>query len=105
MENKELQGNEGKSVRICCDGSDYLRIPIRTKLITKEDDIAEAAKEFAGPHLTQGDILFISEKAVACSQGRAIPMEEIKPRRLARFLVKFVCLLHNEPTSFRRRRG
>lgn len=90
MENKELQGNEGKSVRICCDGSDYLRIPIRTKLITKEDDIAEAAKEFAGPHLTQGDILFISEKAVACSQGRAIPMEEIKPRRLARFLVKFV---------------
>lgn len=82
--------NEGKNILIECNGKRYHRIPIKTKLITKEDSIAEVAKTYAGDHLQEGDILFISEKAVACSQGRAIPMSEIKPRRLARFLVKFV---------------
>lgn len=82
--------NEGKNILITCDGNDYRRIPIKTKLITKDDSIVEVAKAFAGDYLQEGDILFISEKAVACSQGRAIPMSEIKPRALARFLVKFV---------------
>lgn len=90
MESEALHENEGKNIQIVCDGKRYYRIPIKTKLITEEDDIAEVAKLFSQPHLTDGDVLFISEKAVACSQGRAIPMDEIKPRRLARFLVKFV---------------
>ncbi len=37
-----------------------------------------------------GDILFISEKAVACTQNRAIPMEDIKPRKLAVTLSRYV---------------
>ncbi len=82
--------NEGKNILIECDGKRYQRIPIKTKLITKEDSIAEVAKTYAADYLQEGDILFISEKAVACSQGRAIPMSEIKPRRLACFLTKFV---------------
>ena len=82
--------NQGKQILITCDDKKYQRIPIKTKLITSEDSIAEVAKTYAGEHLQEGDILFISEKAVACSQGRAIPMSEIKPRRLARLLVKFV---------------
>ena len=90
MEQETLRENEGKKILIHCEGKDYQRIPIKTKLITKEDDISEVAKIFAGEHVKEGDILFISEKAVACSQGRAIPMSEIKPRRLARFLVRFV---------------
>lgn len=90
MESEALRENEGKNIRIECDGQHYLRIPIKTKLITDEDEIADVAKAFAAAHLLDGDVLFISEKAVACSQGRAIPMEAIKPRRLARFLVKFV---------------
>ena len=82
--------NEGKNIQITCDGNNYRRIPIKTKLITKDDSIVDVAKAYAVDFLQEGDILFISEKAVACSQGRAIPMSEIKPRRLARFLVKFV---------------
>ena len=82
--------NEGKNILIECNGNSYQRIPIKTKLITSEDSIVEVAQTYAGNYLQEGDILFISEKAVACSQGRAIPMSEIKPRRLARFLVKFV---------------
>ncbi len=86
----ELRENEGKNIKISCDGKEYCRIPIKTKLITDKDDIKEVAKEFALPFMKEGDILFISEKAVACSQGRAIPMEDIKPRRLAKFLTRFV---------------
>ena len=82
--------NEGKKIIIECDGKQYQRIPIKTKLVTKEDSIAEVAKTYAKEYLKEGDILFISEKAVACSQGRAIPMSEIKPRKLAHFLTKFV---------------
>ena len=34
--------------------------------------------------------MFITEKAVACTQRRAIPMKDIHPRPLAKFLCKFV---------------
>ena len=40
--------------------------------------------------LQPGDVLFISEKCVACTQKRAIPMEEIHPRKLAYTLSKYV---------------
>lgn len=86
----ELQANEGKKEVIAVGGESYRRLPLKTKLITAEDDIARIASEVSQGKLQEGDILFVSEKAVACSQGRAIPMEEIRPRRLARFLVKFV---------------
>ena len=48
------------------------------------------ALEVDGERSRAGDILFVSEKSVACSQKRAIPMSEIKPRPLAKFLTKFV---------------
>ena len=86
----ELPINEGKQIAVEIDGAKYQRIPIKTKLVVKGDDIAEVARTYSADYLKEGDILFISEKAVACSQGRAIPMEEIKPRRLAKFLTKFV---------------
>ena len=35
---------EGKNILIECDGKRYQRIPIKTKLITKEDSIDEVAK-------------------------------------------------------------
>ena len=35
-------------------------------------------------------MLIISEKAVACSQKRAVPLKDIKPSRLARLLSRFV---------------
>lgn len=67
-----------------------MRIPVKTRVIGENDDISAVAEEFAGDKMQAGDILFISEKAVACSQKRAIPMDEIKPRGLAKFLCKFV---------------
>ncbi len=84
---QDLMPNKGKSCIIEVDGVRYERLPIRTHLITKEDDIVEVAKQYGAPLLSQeGDVLFISEKIVACSQGRAIPLKDIKPRKLAYWL-------------------
>ncbi len=86
----ELIENEGKKRIIEKDGGRYERLPIKTHVITAEDDIRDVAEKYAKPYLLPDDILFISEKAVACSQGRAIRMEDIHPRKLAVFLSKFV---------------
>ena len=87
----ELTPNEGKKVIIEVDGVRYERLPIKTHLITDKDDIIDVAQQYGTPALTQpGDVLFITEKIVACTQGRAIPLKDIKPRKLAYFLSKYV---------------
>lgn len=86
----DLFANEGKNEIIEVDGASYKRLPIKTHVITDADDIAEVAKKYAEEFVQEGDILFISEKAVACTQKRAIPLEDIKPRPLAKFLTRFV---------------
>jgi F420-0:gamma-glutamyl ligase-like protein len=86
----ELVVNPGKSEFIQVDGIKYGRLPIRTHVINENDNIVDVAKQYAAPHIHSGDIFFISEKAVACSQKRAIFMKDIHPRPLAKFLTKFV---------------
>lgn len=85
-----LQANEGKSLLIDVDGVSYARIPVRTHVITDSDKLADVFSRYIKPIVKEGDIAFISEKAVACTQLRAIPMKDIKPRRLARLLCRFV---------------
>jgi len=82
--------NPGKSLEIEVDGVRYQRIPIKTHIITGEDTLGAVFEQYVKPAAAQGDIAFISEKAVACTQNRAIPLEDIKPRRLARTLSRFV---------------
>lgn len=86
MENV-LKPNEGKNAIIEVDGQKYERLPIRTHLITDSDDIIDVAEKYGSPVLSNADdVLFISEKIVACCQGRAIPLKDIKPRKLAYWL-------------------
>lgn len=85
-----IQANAGKQSIIQVDGVSYYRYPIKTHVVTNADNICDVAEKYAKEHLQEGDILFMSEKMVSCTQGRAIPMDEIKPRRLAKFLCKFV---------------
>ena len=88
---EEFKVNDGKQAVIEVSGGKYVRLPIKTHLITDEDDIVEVAKQYGSPVLKdQDDVLFISEKCVACTQGRAIPLDDIHPRKLARFLSRFV---------------
>lgn len=88
MDNVKI--NEGKELVREAGGVRYERYAIRTHVITRDDDIVNVVNTYAVPHMKKGDILFMSEKAVACTQNRAIPIDEIHPRLLARLLVKFV---------------
>ena len=82
--------NPGKTLLCTVDGEDYLRIPIRTQLITRNDNMIDIVNQYAKGRMKPGDILFLSEKAVACTQGRAIPVETIRPRKLAVTLSRYV---------------
>ena len=82
--------NPGKQLIRTVDGVDYMRIPVKTHLITKEDNMTDVVNKYPRDLMREGDILFISEKAVACTQSRAIPMEDIKPRKLAVTLSRYV---------------
>lgn len=88
--NDELKPNSGKSLLIEVDGQKYARFPVRTHVIKASDKIIEVVKRYARPHLHNGDALFISERVVAISQGRAFPISSITPSPIARLLVKFV---------------
>ncbi|HWR60310.1 MAG TPA: coenzyme F420-0:L-glutamate ligase [Clostridia bacterium] len=72
------------------NGRKYLRIPVKTHVITKDDNIVDVVKKYAQETVREKDIVFISEKAVAITQGRAYPMAEIKARPLARLLSRYV---------------
>lgn len=82
--------SQDKHPLIQLNESYYLRIPIKTHVLTAEDDIIHVIKTYASPVFQAGDVLFVSEKATAITQGRAIPLNQIKPRFLAKFLSRFV---------------
>ena len=90
----QIRPNPGKKLAIKVDKQSFDRFPIRTHIISSNDNIVEVCEKYCGKHLKKGDILFISEKIVAISQGRSFFIKDIKPSRLAKFLVKFV---HKSP--------
>ena len=87
----EFIANPGKQLAIDVDGVAYLRLPVRTRLIRKDDtDLLPLIEEYVSPYLKPEDVIFISEKALTITQGRVVDMSEIKPTRLARFLARKV---------------
>ncbi len=90
----DIQPNQNKSLEISVDSEKYLRLPIKTHVITKDDNIVSVVEKYVTPHKRDNDFLFISERVVAISQGRAFPIKDIKPSWLANLLVKFV---HKSP--------
>ncbi|MDR0222301.1 MAG: coenzyme F420-0:L-glutamate ligase [Oscillospiraceae bacterium] len=85
-----FQPNAGKPLTIETDFGVYARYPIRTHVIMKEDVPEDVLDKYAREYLKEGDALLVSEKIIAIMQGRAFPVDEIKPSRLAKFLCKFV---------------
>ena len=71
-------------------GQRYERVMIKTHTIMKGEDVGDLLVQYVKPLLQPGDVIFMGEKATAASLGRAVPADEIKPGRLARFLVRFV---------------
>lgn len=85
-----LTPNKNKNLIIDVDGAEYARMPVRTHVVLAKDDLKTILSQYLKPHLQEGDIIFISEKIVAITQGRSYPIKDIKPSRLAKILAKFV---------------
>lgn len=84
------QANEGKSLEVAVDGVTYERIPIKTHVVMRDDVLLDVVQKYAGALVRDGDVLFVTEKIVGITQGRAFPLEEIQPRKLAVTLSKYV---------------
>ena len=57
----------------------------------KEDDLfGDVVDKYTKDIRRKDDIIFCSEKIIAITQGRSYPITDIKPSKLANFLVKFV---------------
>jgi hypothetical protein len=82
--------NEGRALHASIDGVVYARRPVRTHLVTADDVAAEVARRYAAPLGDDVALVAVSERMVAITQGRSHPMVDIRPGRLARFLVRFV---------------
>ncbi|MFE5409683.1 coenzyme F420-0:L-glutamate ligase [Microbacterium sp. NPDC056569] len=84
------EANAGKALTVQVEGSSFARIPIRTRVVMAGDDLDEFVREYAADVVREGDLLFVTEKIVAITQGRSYLVEDIKPRKLALFLSKYV---------------
>jgi F420-0:gamma-glutamyl ligase-like protein len=86
--------NKDKEISIKVDNISVYRYPVRTTLVKKGDDIVTIISKEANKYLPNinktNKAIVISEKAVAVSQGRGIPIKDIHPSRLAKFLSHYV---------------
>ncbi len=82
--------NWGRHLFAQADGRAFLRAPVKTPLVKKGDDRLAIVQEAISGDLKPGDVIAVSEKIVAISQGRSYPVAEIRPRPLARLLTRFV---------------
>ncbi|MCL2106363.1 MAG: coenzyme F420-0:L-glutamate ligase [Oscillospiraceae bacterium] len=86
----EFIPNEGKELEISTAQGNYLRYPVKTHVVMKEDVLEDLLDQYVKPYILPEDMLFISEKIVAITQGRAFDLDDIKVSRMAKFLCKFV---------------
>ena len=82
--------NAMKHLFAAVGGTVYARLPVKTDLVGKGDDLDGLFRRQVLPHVRPGDVVAVAEKPVAASQGRSYPIADIKPTRLARVLSKAV---------------
>jgi hypothetical protein len=64
-------------------GRSFLRLPLKTHVLGPTDDPAQVLLTYAKPQYQPGDVVFISETAVAIMQNRHRDWRTIKPTKLA----------------------
>jgi len=82
--------NEDRELNASLNGIVYARQPVRTHLVTTNDDAPEVLKRYVGQLGPDVRLVAISERMVAITQGRSYPIKDIRPGRLARLLERFV---------------
>ena len=90
MSMEDLKPNEGKELKISTPYGDFLRYPVRTHVVVSGDSIPKILDDYVRPYIQAGDMIFISEKIIAISQGRAFDIDDIEVSKLANILCKFV---------------
>ncbi len=85
-----MKANDGKALESTVDGQRYQRLPIRTHVVMPDDDLGEVVRKYVVDHAQPGDVVFITEKIVAITQGRSMLIADVQPRKLATFLSKYV---------------
>ncbi|HHY47504.1 MAG TPA: F420-0:Gamma-glutamyl ligase [Firmicutes bacterium] len=65
------------------------KIPIRTHVISENDDIVEVVGHYVRDIVRPGDLICVAESVVAITQGRAVLPKDVRPSILANFLCKF----------------
>ena len=89
-QNHFLTVNPEKEEFVTVDGQTFGCYGIVTELVTGQTDFASFLLRYAAPLLKPGDILLLSEKMLACAQGKARPIDSIHPSGLARLLCRYV---------------
>ena len=79
-----------KPAVVTAAGRQVRRVPVKTHVLLERDDLVETVRRYAVPVLRPGDILTVAESPVAAMQGRAIPIEKIRPGFWATVLWRFV---------------
>ncbi|GAC1528171.1 MAG: hypothetical protein NVS2B8_15140 [Vulcanimicrobiaceae bacterium] len=64
-------------------GNTFVAIPVRTRLVGAGEDLASLVAEAVRGIARAGDVIAVSETAVAIAQNRMIAAETIRPSRLA----------------------
>ena len=90
METQTLQPNKGKELIVEVDGKKFARYPIKTHVVQPGEDLMKIIKDYLIPHAKTDDVIFVSEKMVAITQKRSIPIKDIHPSWLAKNAVRFV---------------
>jgi asparagine synthase (glutamine-hydrolysing) len=84
------RANDLKHLFAAACGQVWARLPIRTELVKRGDDLADLYRRQVLGHVHAGDIVVMAEKPIAASQGRSYALDEIRPTRLARVLSRAV---------------
>ena len=75
---------------VCEDDMGVTRVRVRTPIISLRTGLLEIVDEHTRDLRQPGDVIALSESAVAAGQGRILPLELVKPGPLARTLCRFV---------------
>jgi len=80
---------------------EIIAIPVRTPLIRRGEDLVALVASAVSGIARPGDVICVSETAVAIAQGRMISAETIRPSRLAYVLSRYAGALAtvNQPES------
>jgi len=76
-------GRSAPEARRAPFGASFVAIPVRTRLVGAGDDLAELVAVAVRGIARTGDVIAVSETAVAIAQNRMIAAETIRPSRLA----------------------